>query len=79
MQSNDGKQEFIHLLNPSKSQINTKTLTIPAPADDKKFIGAKLVKDNTILIFNQNPEGLITLTLPKGTEWDSDDTAIEME
>ena len=69
----------IFIINPSKSQINTKTLTIPAPADDKKFIGAKLVKDNTILIFNQNPEGLITLTLPKGTEWDSDDTAIEME
>jgi len=79
MQSNDGKHEFIHMLNPSKSQINSKTLTLTAPADGKKFRGAKLVKDNTILIFSQNSEGLITITLPKELEWDSNDTAIELD
>ena len=74
-----GKHEFIHLLNPSKSEINSKTLTLPTPADGKKFRGAKLVKDNTSLIFSQNTEGLITITLPKELEWDNNDTAIELE
>jgi hypothetical protein len=78
MQSNDGKHEFIHLLNPSKSQITSKTLKLSAPADGKKFKGAKLVKDNASLIFSQNAEGLITITLRKELEWDFNDTAIEL-
>jgi hypothetical protein len=78
MQSNDGKHEFIHVLNPSKSQISNKKLTLSAPADGKIFIGAKLVKDNTVLTFSKADDGVITISLPNGMAWDANDTAIEL-
>lgn len=78
MQSKDGMREFIHLLNPSKTVISGKKLTLSAPADGKVFTGAKLVKDNTVLTFSKAVGGVITISLPGGMDWDVNDTAIEL-
>lgn len=78
MQSKKGSYEFIHVLNPSKSEVNGKTLTLSAPVDGKVFTGAKLVKDNTVLNFRKATNGVITIELPDDVDWDVNDTAIEL-
>lgn len=78
MQSKDGMHEFIHVLNPTETEISSKMLTLSAPADGKVFKGAKLVKDNTVLTFSKADDGVITISLPDGMAWDVNDTAIEL-
>jgi hypothetical protein len=78
MQSSDGRHEFIHVLNPTKTEISSKMLMLSAPADGKVFTGAKLVKSNTVLSFSKDVSGVITISLPDGMDWDVDDTAIEL-
>ena len=78
IQSNDGKHEYIHVLNPTETELNSKMLTLSAPADGKVFTGAKLVKSNTVLSFSKDVSGLITISLPGGMDWDVNDTAIEL-
>lgn len=78
MQSKDGGVEYIHVLNSFGSDVHGKTLTLIAPADGKVFTGARLVKDNTTLRFKKSKDGIIRITLPRGVEWDINDTAIAL-
>lgn len=73
LQSKDGSKEFIHVLKPPAGD----TLELPAPADNKKFISARLVNSQGNVILNQTEDG-VSLQLSDGAKWDLYNTVIEL-
>ncbi len=80
MTSIESNREFIHVLNPQLTNgiVSGNTLTLPKPKDNRTFVGAKLLHEETLLDFSIEASGEIKITLPEGKTWDSDDTVIEL-
>ncbi|WP_018969870.1 discoidin domain-containing protein [Rubritalea marina] len=72
--STDDRKEYIHVLNPPAG----KTLTLPAPADGKQFLNAKLLVGGAPVTLAQSPESL-SLTLTDNSHWHSHNTVIVLE
>jgi hypothetical protein len=72
----DGKTEYLHILTPPTD--GSKTLTLPPPADGKKFEKAVLLASKKPVALKQNESGL-HLKLPDGDSWDKLDTVIALK
>lgn len=76
-ESLDGLTTYLHVLKPTSTAINGKTITIDAPKDGKLFNSASLLIDGTPLTFVQDASG-IRITLPDNKTWDALDTVIKL-
>ena len=72
--STDDSVEYIHVLNPPKG----KTLSLPAPADKKKFTSAELLTSGNEVTLSQTSDG-VTLTLGDNDNWDQLKTVISLD
>lgn len=73
--STDDRIEYLHILKPPANGSNT--LTLPPPADGKKFAKAVLLEGTTPVSMKQDADGLM-LTLPAGTAWNPLNTVIAL-
>lgn len=69
----DDRIEYIHVLRPPEG----KTLSLPQPADGKRFTGAALLANDTAVGLTQNTHG-VQLTLDDGQTWDPINTVIRL-
>ena len=69
----DDSVEYIHVLNPPDG----KTLTLPVPADGKRFAAAKLLATGADVTLDQTDAG-VTLTLGADDQWDRLNTVIAL-
>ena len=74
--STDDKIEYLHILKPPSN--GSPVLTIPAPADGKRFAKAILLSNKMAVALKQTAAGL-SLSLPTGQSWDKLDTVIAMQ
>jgi alpha-L-fucosidase len=77
-ESKDGLKTYIHVLKPTSTAINGKTLTLAAPADGKIFTSAKLLVGGAAVTLTQTSTA-VTLTLPASASWDTLDTVIVLD
>jgi hypothetical protein len=70
-ESADGKKTFVHLFKPPTGT----SLTLPLPADGRRFISAGILNRNSSIQLSQNPSG-ITVTVDSPDTWDDVDTII---
>ncbi len=70
----DGKYEYIHVLNHPIGSV----LTLPAPADGKRFSSACTLNPSHAVDLSQASDGTVTLTLQSEEEWDEVDTVIRL-
>ena len=71
--SADEKYEYIHVLNPPTGR----TLTLPVPADGKKFNEALFMNTGNAVTLNQTTQNLI-LELPMTDQWDTVNSVIRL-
>ncbi len=69
----DERTEYLHVLCPPASS----TLTLPVPADGKKFSAATLLPGGQKVALSQDAAG-VKLTLPVGVAWEKLDTVIKL-
>lgn len=69
----DDTVEYIHVLNPPTGR----TLSLPTPADGKRFTAAALLSDGAAVELKQDAAGLY-LTLPDGKTWQPLNTVIRL-
>jgi len=72
----DDSVEYLHVLNPPAD--STGSLTLPPPADGKKFEKAVLLASRKPVAIKQDESGL-HLKLPDGGSWDKLDTVIALK
>jgi hypothetical protein len=73
LESKDGKTTYLHIFIPSKGR----SLTLPPPADGRRFSSARLFTTAEALDLVQDARG-VTLTLPGG-KWDDLDTIVILD
>lgn len=73
--STDGRIEYLHILNPPSD--GNQRITVPPPADGKRFSKAVLLANKHEVSIKQDEAGL-TLALPAGARWDKLDTVIAL-
>ncbi len=69
----DEKYEYIHVLTPPAGKI----LTLPLPADGKKFNEAVIMNTGNAVILNQTTQK-VTLELPSTDQWDTVNSVIRL-
>jgi len=74
-QSPDGRTEFLHVL---KAPAGSKSLSLPPPADGKRFSRGFLLRNSKPVTLKQTSAGL-ELALPAVDSWDRLDTVIALE
>jgi len=74
--STDDKTEYLHILKPPAGGVNN--LTLPPPADGKRFAKAIRLPGRMKVGLTQNAAG-VTLVLPAGERWDGLDTVIALQ
>lgn len=74
--STDDRIEYLHILRPPAD--GRTQLTIPPPADGKRFARAVMLANRKAVALRQDASGL-TLTLPAGERWDKLDTVIALQ
>jgi len=74
--STDDRIEYLHILKPPAD--GARTLTLPPPADGRKFSKAVLLENSKPVSLKQDESGL-TLTLPSGSSWDRLNTVIALQ
>lgn len=72
----DDSVEYLHILNPPVD--GSTALTLPPPADGKKFEKAVLLVGSQPCALRQDADG-INLQLPEGRSWDKFDTVIALK
>jgi hypothetical protein len=72
----DDRTEYLHILTPPAD--GSKTLTLPPPADGRKFEKAVLLAKKKPVALKQDESGL-HLQLPEGEAWDKLDTVIALK
>ena len=72
----DDKIEYLHILTPPAD--GSKSLTLPAPADGKRFSKAVLLKSRQAVNLKQDAQGL-RLELAASQAWDPLDTVIALQ
>jgi hypothetical protein len=73
LESKDGKTTYLHIFIPSKGRC----LTLPPPADGRRFVSARLFTTAEALDLAQDARG-VTLSLPGG-KWDDLDTIVILD
>ncbi len=76
-ESQDGTETYIHILKKDSKTINGNSITIPLPADNRKFSSAYLAINGKEVDFKIK-NGNIVLTLPDGECFNSIDTVITL-
>lgn len=71
--STDDRFEYLHVLKPPPGRI----LTLPPPADHKRFGSARLLANKQRVLLSQNKDG-VRLALQRTNVWDRLDTVIEL-
>lgn len=74
--STDDKIEYLHILKPPAG--GSSNLTIPPPADGKRFAKAVLLSNRKAVALKQTESG-VALALPAGEAWDKLDTVIALQ
>ncbi len=72
--SPDDGTEFVHVLKPPA----TDTLTLPAPADRRRYASASLLPNGRPVTLTRNADSSVILTLPPGDTWNALDTVIAL-
>jgi hypothetical protein len=72
----DDKCEYLHILNPPAD--GSRSLSLPPPADGKKFSKALLLKNKMPVTLRQDASGL-HLELPEGVAWEKLNTVIALQ
>jgi len=76
--SADGSYVYIHVLKPKSKSISGQTLALPAPADQRTFEAAALLRNGHAVELRQAANGTVTLTLAATDDWHELDTIIRL-
>jgi uncharacterized protein YjdB len=82
-ESKDGKDVYLHVVNPYGEAVSGNTLTL-GPTDDDTALGGDVVVmgfdgTTTPVTFERTSTGGYAITLPEGMDWDPIDTVIKLQ